>query len=182
MLTDFELRNFDYADFHDFWLKTKNSISISEVHGFITGFICCNKKSTALARRKLYGALLVADVDNAARLGDAITSKLDLLFKVTLEDLDEYGDHQFCMLMPPDEENNNHRMRALRDFCNGFIGSLDSIPADEAISEILMDMRSIASVTDEMEENEENESDLFELVEFVRASVFFIFFEAMQKK
>ena len=79
------------------------------------------------------------------------------------------------MLMPPDEENINHRMRALRDFCNGFIGSLYSMPPDEAISEILIDLRSIASVTDEMEENEENESDLFELVEFVRASVFFIF-------
>ncbi len=182
MLTDSGLRNFEYADFHDFWLKTKNSISISEVHGFITGFICCNKKSTALARKKLYGELLIADVDNAARLDDAIISKLDLLFKATLEDLDEYGDYQFCMLMPPDEENINHRMRALRDFCNGFIGSLYSMPPDEAISEILIDLRSIASVNDEMEENEENESDLFELVEFVRASVFFIFFEAMQKK
>ena len=53
---------------------------------------------------------------------------------------------------------------------------------DEEISEILIDMRSIAAVRDEMEGTEENESDFFQLVEFVRASVFFIFFQVTQRK
>ena len=73
-------------------------------------------------------------------------------------------------------------MRALRDFCSGFISSLGSMSLDEEISEILIDMRSIAAVRDEMEGTEENESDFFQLVEFVRASVFFIFFQATQRK
>ena len=182
MLTDSELRDFDYADFDDFWFKTRISLTISEVHGFITGYMCCNKKSTASDRRNLYGELLAADSENAGRLDDEIVRKLDLLFNTTLENLDEYGDYKFRILMPPDEANINHRMRALRDFCNGFISSLGSMPLDEEISEILIDMRNIAAVRDEMEGTEENESDFFQLVEFVRASVFFIFFEATQRK
>ena len=176
------MRDFDYADFHDFWFKTRISLTISEVHGFIVGYMCCNKKSTASDRRNFYGELLAADFDNAGRLDDEIVRKLDILFNATLEDLDEYGDYKFCILMPSDEENINHRMRALRDFCNGFISSLGSMSLDEEISEILIDMRSIAAVRDEMEGTEENESDFFQLVEFVRASVFFIFFQGTQSK
>ena len=62
------------------------------------------------------------------------------------------------------------------------ISSLGSMSLDEEISEILIDMRSIAAVRDEMEGTEENESDFFQLVEFGRASVFFIFFQGTQSK
>ena len=92
------MRDFDYADFHDFWFKTRISLTISEVHGFIVGYMCCNKKSTASDRRNLYGELLAADFDKAGRLDDEIVRKLDLLFNATLEDLDEYGDYKFCIL------------------------------------------------------------------------------------
>ena len=79
--------------------------------------------------------------------------------------------------MPKDEENIKQRMRALIAFCAGFLGALGSVVLNEEVSEVLVDIQSIAAVRDEMEETEDNESDFFQLVEFVRASVFFVFFE-----
>ena len=171
------MHNIDYSDFDDFCRVAGITLSISEIHGFMTGYMCSNRKTSSSERRRLYWDLITGDYDKVGSLEDEIVSKLDVLFNSTLEQLDEFGDYQFRILMPKDEENINQRMRALRAFCAGFLGALGSVALNEEVSEVLVDIQSIAAVRDEMEETEDNESDFFQLVEFVRASVFFVFFE-----
>lgn len=153
-------------------------VSASEVHGFITGWICSGTswESAAESFEEALEVTLAGELKAAALVTarDAIEGLTDV-------------DFGFQILLPDEADGINQRRSALSDWCQGFLSGFgltgrfqDSELSDE-VKELLQDFTQIAQVDDEIPDNEENESDLTEITEYVRIGAVMVFTDCATK-
>jgi uncharacterized protein YgfB (UPF0149 family) len=154
-----------------------NGIHPSELHGLLVGYLCAVKASSEKGQRQaLYSDWLGGSVP------DRLLDLLEAAQAQVLEDLDEYADFGFRVLLPDDESALADRAEALGLWCSGFLSGYGgsgrlSGGLSENVEEALADLGRIAAMSDEVPEGEENEADLTEIEEFVRISTLLIFAE-----
>ena len=148
----------------------------AELHGMLVGYACGAKDVPDINRLALYENWL----------GVAPPSKLvtilESAYSAAIDNLDEFADFEFRMLMPTEEVLIYERVAAVALWCSGFLyglgesgRSINGLKGD--VAEALTDLARVAAMTDDVPEGEENEEDLAEIEEFVRVSVLLIFAE-----
>ena len=154
-----------------------NGMHPSELHGLLVGYLCAAKASTEKdQRRSLYSEWLGGTVS------ENLMGLLEAAQVQVLDDLDEYADFGFRLLIPDDEASIASRAEAIGLWCSGFLsgyGGSGRVGAElpENVTEALQDLGRIAAMSDEIPEGEENEADLTEIEEFVRISTLLVFAE-----
>ena len=155
-----------------------SSVSTSEVHGFITGWISSGTAWDSAA--EVFEDALETTLQGA--LAEAAKKTAEDV-KAGLADVD-FG---FQILLPEDENEINSRRVALSEWCRGFLSGFgltgryqDSELSDE-VKELLTDFAQISQVDDQIPEDEENESDLTEITEDVRIGAVMIFTDCASK-
>jgi uncharacterized protein YgfB (UPF0149 family) len=150
----------------------------SELHGMLTGYLCAVKDaSTTAQRRALFGQWCDGN------LPESIATFLETAFSHSLDNLGEYADFEFNLLLPTDEAPIDERARSIAIWCSGFLSGFGESgrqidKSDESdVSEALEDLAKVAGMTDEVPEGDENEADLIEIIEFIRISTLLIFAE-----
>ena len=156
----------------------KSSVSASEAHGFITGWISSGAVWGSAA--KMFEQALETSLQGA--LAEAAKQTAEEV-KEGLADMD-FG---FQILLPEDENAINNRRVGLSEWCRGFLSGFgltgryqDSELSDE-VKELLADFVQISQVDDEIPEDEENDSDLTEITEYVRIGAVMIFTDCASK-
>ena len=153
-------------------------VSASEVHGFITGWICSGTGWESAADTfeealevPLEGELNACAIEVAR---DAIAGLTDV-------------DFGFQILLPKEAVGINKRRVALSEWCQGFLsgfgltGRYQDSELSEEVKELLHDFTQIAQVDDEIPDDEENESDLTEITEYVRMGAVMVFTDCATK-
>jgi uncharacterized protein len=148
-------------------------ISVSELHGSLTGFLCAGG---APAESTWLHDLALDEVDDAL-VGSATRPLFDRLFVDCTQDMDD-PDLGFDLMLPSDEQPMTDRALALVEWCRGFLGGLglsgaklDSGLSDET-NEVLHDLSRIAATNfDAGDTAEDDEEAYVEVVEYVRVGV-----------
>lgn len=148
----------------------------SELHGMLVGYACAVKDATRENRNTLYAHWLGTEPPAST------VALLEAAYSGAVDNLDEFADFGFRLLMPTEDLPIDERVRALAHWCSGFLSGMgesgrtvDSLTGDAA--EALTDLARIAAMTDDVPESEDNEEDLAEIEEFVRVSVLLVFSE-----
>ena len=165
-----------YADLQNELALSGEDLHASELHGLLVGYVSGAGDIQSDRRIAVYENWI------GDRVEESLKKLLDAAFDATLENLDEFADFGFRLLVPDDESPIDERVRAIANWCSGFLSglgesgrSVDALTGDAA--EALSDLARIAALTDDVPEGEENEEDLAEIEEFVRVSVLLIFSE-----
>lgn len=148
----------------------------SELHGMLAGYLCAVKADSSEAQRSsLYREWL----DVAAP--EKLHTMLESACADILDNLGEYADFDFQLLVPDDESPISERARSIGLWCSGFLSGFGesgrTMATDTDAGEALQDLGRIAAMTDDVPDSEENEADLIEIEEFVRVSALLIFAE-----
>lgn len=149
----------------------------SELHGMLIGYLCAVKETGSGKLQALFAEWL------GGQPSPGLQGLLDLAYRTAAEELDEYSDFGFRLLLPHDEEDIQYRSTSLALWCAGFLSGFGEAGRQvgdglgEDVREAFQDFARIAAVAEEVPESEENEVDLFEIEEFVRLSTLLIFSE-----
>jgi len=150
----------------------------SELHGLLMGYLCAVKnQSKKDGRLAVYRSWM--DDELPGEMGDL----LEEAFNQGLENLEEFSDFDFALLLPDDEAPISERAAGVSLWCSGFLSGFGEtgrqldVNDKSDVHEAMRDLASIAAMTDDVPEGEENEADLMEIVEFVRVSALLIFAE-----
>ncbi len=151
-------------------------IHASELHGMLIGYTCGLKQSKASKRHARYSEWIGREPSSI------LVDILDSAFASALNNLEEYSDFEFRMLLPNESAPISQRVACLALWCSGFLSGFGecgnrSVELEGLTNEALADLARIAALTDEVPEGEDNELDLVEIEEFVRVSVLLIFSE-----
>ncbi len=150
----------------------------SELHGLLMGYLCAVKDQS-----QQQGRLAVYSSWMGDSLPEDLGELLEDAFKQGLENLEEFSDFDFSLVLPADEAPISERAAAIGLWCSGFLSGFGEtgrqLDVDEKsdVHEAMRDLASIAAMTDDVPEGEANEADLMEIVEFVRVSTLLIFAE-----
>ncbi len=168
-------------------LDVSGDLGAAECHGILCALLSCHPGLTAeeWARQVWSGALVGAD-DQASRgeLPVADRAALVALFKYSEQQLadPELG---FEPLLPDDGSAMAERVRAIADWCEGYLYglSLGGIKEfggfSEPVQEFCRDLIEICRLADDEDEGEDNESALVDVVEYVRMGVLMLRDEMM---
>jgi len=149
----------------------------SELHGLMIGYVCGAGGELNLdQRRALYANWLGVDVP------DELLTMLNAAHDQAVDNLDEFADFEFRLLVPADDQPIQERARSIALWCSGFLSGLGEsgrqIDQDQGdAAEALGVLARIAGMTDEVPEGEANEEDLTQIEEFVRVSTLLVFAE-----
>lgn len=150
----------------------------SELHGLLMGYLCAVKKQSKRdGRVSVYRSWM--DDELPAEMVDL----LEEAFNEGLENLEEFSDFDFKLLLPDDDASIGERAAGVGLWCSGFLSGFGEtgrqldVNEKSDVHEAMRDLASIAAMTDDVPEGEENEADLMEIVEFVRVSTLLIFAE-----
>ena len=143
----------------------------AEVHGSLCGALC------------LHDQLPTVDLVEGAD-GEALQPLLQALRDFSLEGLYD-SDSGFQPLLPDDQAPLPRRVKALANWCSGFVfgiashGEFELTQCTDEVQEVVRDLTELsrASLTDEESGEEQGEADYAELVEYVRVGVQLIFLE-----
>ncbi len=152
----------------------KSDLHASELHGRLVGYLCAVKDQASDERRMaLYSDWL------GAAPSDVVRKSLETAYTNIVDNLGEYSDFDFNLLIPDDEEPISERVLAVSLWCSGFLSGFGetgrSLDRGSDVAEAMTDLGRIAAMSDEVPEGEENEADLVEIVEFVRISALMIY-------
>ncbi len=148
----------------------------SELHGLLIGYLCAVKGGAAKNQRQAIYRAWIGDEVPAG-----LAELLEASFASAMENLDEFADFDFTLLIPGDDVSIAERARGVGAWCGGFLAGFGESgrqldpDKDAEVSEAMSDLAKIAGMTDEVPDSEENEADLMEIVEFVRISALLIF-------
>lgn len=150
------------------------SYSAAEAHGLICGFIC---RDTQHGGSKRWSQCLFDEGE--------VDDQLQQLFTAShTQFLEEHFSLQ--LLLPPDQELNiDERVKALAEWCHGFLSGFGLATTTEksknkqvVLQEALKDIAEISRAEyHDIEVDEDSEISYTELVEYVRMAVLFIFTE-----
>jgi uncharacterized protein len=168
------LKQVGYTDYQQAFNAAKVTVTPSELHGQLAGYLCIKPDPQAVGRE--YDRWL------GTTAGKGLAAMLDELVVHTIDELHEYGDFQFRILMPDDGGGIDRRTRALGEFCAGFLAGAGLALTGNAslppgVTEVLTDFERIAALGEVVPESNENEADLTEIVEYVRVSVLLVYAE-----
>lgn len=147
-------------------------ISISELHGLMTGLMTACDAPTADAWAKMLEELSFSQLDDDAL--ELLTEEAeDLVFQLK----DKEDAYQYAPLVPDDEHDLYERVQALKDWTNGYltgIGVADMSLSDKE-TETLSDLAKIGGIRiepdDEFEGGEESYLHLYEFARMVPVSL-----------
>ncbi len=153
--------------------------SSSEVHGLVAGL-----GSVGLAADM---GLVINAVMKHIDEESSDESSREALIHIQGAVVEQYEDPEFGfeLLLPDDEEELGYRIRALSDWCQGFlVGFGTGVKTkeqsfSEESQEVLKDLVEISQVGDEVEQggSEEEEAAFFELEEYVRTAAMMLYSE-----
>ena len=152
----------------------------SELHGRLVGYLCAVKEQSSQHRRDaLYRDWL--DGEPAGEL----KVLLEAAYKNTVDNLGEYSDFDFNLLIPADDQPIGERAMAVSLWCSGFLSGFGesgrTLEHGSDVAEAMTDLGRIAAMTEEVPEGEENEADLVEIIEFVRISALLVFADGSEQ-
>lgn len=148
--------------------------SASELHGIICGYLCAGGASNEYV-------LIWHLLGQEGKASKIMTDLIERLSRQAYEQLDS-PDFAFRMILPNDDEELGQRLRALGNWCEGFISGFggayakgDTTLKDET-REVLHDFTAIADIDERSEDGtEKDENDYMEIVEYVRMAVCSVF-------
>ena len=153
-------------------------LNASEVHGTICGSIC-NQMKTGISPN--LQQLLTAGSEVSGKSLVPLREVLEILLQQTADSL--YRNvSEFNLLLPHEDESLSLRLRALADWCRGFmvgllnkgLFSIDQLSTDSA--EMARDIMAVAELEPAQDE-EDSEWDFAEVEEYVKVGVQLIFEE-----
>ncbi len=139
--------------------------SPSELHGLLCGKLCAG---TALSEtRWLLEAVEFLDFTQAP--DERVRDALSRLYHQSRAQLHE--DFSPVLMLPDDDAEMAERLRALSEWCHGFLSGFGSVSREEALTEealsILQDLAAIVHISAD-EDDADEEADYMEVVEYVR--------------
>ena len=149
--------------------RLENGYSAAETQGIATGMLCGNDRTET----RLWISEILQDID-----------EIDLEDRIVLEHLFENtkttlvgDDFSFKLLLPDDNAPLSERADALRQWCQGFLFGIGSVPLasdwpDES-REIIKDIAEFAKL-DANVDGEDAENDFMEITEYLRAAVMYL--------
>lgn len=165
------------------------SITASEYHGALCGYLCASSDEADVAQ------WLVAVVNGygleedgvLVRLHEDPRSVLARMFSATLDQLNdpEFG---FQLLLPDGEDELTERALALSQWCDGFLfgltasGITDFSKLSEDVNELLRDFSGISQMQRVEDATEEDENAFAEIIEYVRMGTLLIHTELKQQR
>lgn len=144
--------------------------SAAEVHGALSGMLCSDR---GLECDHWLHTLFDED---AGRFSDTERELLATLYHTTKAELDA-PDRSFRLLLPGDERPLADRMRALGDWCQGFLFGFGQAADEQSWSEdsgeVLRDLVEISRLDAEDSSSEESEDEeaFTQIAEYVRMAV-----------
>lgn len=147
----------------------------AEGHGALCGMLTLNH---AIDVSRWIDTLLEQGEAGDALVGEARRQLLEL-YEQTQRSLDD-SNLDFALLLPDDDEPLALRVRALAEWCQGFLYGLamagyragDELPEDTA--EFVKDLNEIARASFEVSTSEEDETAYAEVSEYVRMGVLMV--------
>ncbi len=144
--------------------------SASELHGIVCGYICAGGSSEEYI-------LIWHLLGQEGKANKIMEELIQRLAQQCVLELDS-PDFAFELILPSDDEELGFRLRALGNWCEGFISGFggayakgDASLRDEA-REVLHDFTAIADIDERSEDDtEKDENDYMEIVEYVRVAV-----------
>jgi yecA family protein len=161
------MQNPSYHDIDDVVYNSGGAVSAAEAHGMLTGMLCADR---GIEAEDWLAQVVGADLDE---LTDGDEAAMNALYADT-QTLLKAVDFSFELFLPDDDISLTERVRALSEWCQGFLygigyaGAQRPWPVDCA--EVLRDLADI-SLLDENAAGEEDEVAYAEIREFVRVSV-----------
>jgi uncharacterized protein YgfB (UPF0149 family) len=182
----------DFDDFANQLLEQGAEQSPSQIHGGMCGVLCGGVSPDGQVADAEYCLAAVAQALQMDIHGELAVLSLRLAAVTVGAVQDEAFD--FHIFLPDDEVEIEVRVRALSDWCEGFLSGYamtvaipDGAAVNEDTSEILKDISAIASADpepdsdDEPDEDaeEEAESHFFELTEYLRFATLNVFMDRL---
>ncbi len=160
-----------YDDFVESLAVLSLTISVSELHGMMCGYLCAGDVEQGEAYMR---ALLGNKKDEASR--KAALSMFSV-FSISQHQISEYN-FGLELLLPDDEEPLLERAEAFSEWCDGFVQSLTSCGieldefSEEDAQEALQHIIEFAELdTQSLEVDDEDESALMEVTEYTRMAI-----------
>lgn len=154
-------------------------IGAAQVHGLLAGLACAGASLPAADLRSLLDEELDIGLDEGTFRE---LREINTLVRRQLED-DELG---FEILLPDDDRPLAERVRAMAQWCDGFLAGFGTGSGGRRDSDLPTDVRDLlsaigeftrAELGDEDGEGEQSEREYFELVEYLRVAALTIFLE-----
>ncbi|MDF1643404.1 MAG: YecA family protein [Pseudomonadales bacterium] len=170
----------EFDDLQNRLMHTEVLQSPSELHGLVSGMLCC--------RPELETERLLADLWTQLDLDPVELHEVDGILRLLFDDIRAAlndTDFIFYPLLPGDDEDLSWRTECLGGWCQGFLSGFglgtdpDKGPLDNESGEILRnfyEFTKVSSVYDD-EDIEELEADYFELVEFLKVTVIHLYLD-----
>ena len=169
------MQNYDELD--EILLNMRAEACAAELHGFLSGQLCALGQVNDVFLRDFLDVQLEDD-----ELVDEYYREIQLLINELSENIHSM-DFEFQLLLPDDDVDFADRIKALGEWCQGFLSSFslcieaNSDSLSEQCKEVLEDLTTICRVGVDEDSNPDEEEALIEVIEFVRVSVMMIFEE-----
>ncbi len=152
--------------------------SPSELHGLL-----CGKLAGGASLSEVHWLLEAVEfLDFIAAPDEQVRIALSRLYHTTCEQL--RGQFSLKLMLPDDDNTLNDRVRALSEWCHGFLTGFGSVDhqgkrvINEEFEEMLQDLANIVQIQADDEEDEPSaEADYMEVTEYVRVVVNSLYFE-----
>ncbi|WP_133128119.1 UPF0149 family protein [Legionella nagasakiensis] len=172
---DTSLRLPDYQTFIDSIAMLSLSLSGSELHGIMCGYLCAG----AIGRGEAYLRALIMN-QNDAQKRMAMLALFDA-YAASQQQITGF-DFEFQLMLPDDHESLIDRARAFSEWCEGFTQGLAMAGVDlnqlqeEDAQEAALHLKEFAQLDYEsLQVNEEDERALMEVSEYARMAVLRIY-------
>lgn len=167
----------------EFLATLEYSYELSEIQGMCLGIICTGRsKDMAYWQMQIEKTILG---DQLNELPHDCHQLIEKLLKISFQDL-THPMLQLNLLLPDDDMPIDVRLKAVSDWCKGFIYGLGLGSPEPAIwnqpnvKEALEDIAQIQKIDTQPEDNHDSEKDYVELVEYLKIATILIFEECSE--
>lgn len=168
----------DYGEVSAALSKLQSGLDAPEVHGLLVGMLSSGVDTSGLA----WFAPIVgtSDVD----MNDVVLKEMRNYFLMVAEITHQHLQSEaldFMPLLPEDDKPLGQRVKALSEWCSGFLAGLglseglELETLDDEAKELLVDLQQMAQLDEFVNDDEEEEAAFFECVEYVRMGALFLF-------
>ncbi len=167
----------------EFLATLEYSYELSEIQGMCLGIICTGRsKDMAYWQMQIEKTILGEELSS---LPHDCRQLLEKLLKISFQDL-THPMLQLSLLLPDDDMPMDIRLKAISDWCKGFIFGLGlgspepAIWSQPNVKEALEDIAQIQKIDTQPEDSNESEKDYVELVEYLKIATILIFEECSE--
>lgn len=167
----------DFIEIEDALRRVDSSTEASESHGILCGMLC------SAGRAELNGWIRQVMGESEPDMSNVLTresfEQLGRLYDNTIGQLND-TELGFQLLLPEDQDNLKYNVRALSEWCEGFLlgFSLGASHAENSlpdeVKELLTDFVEITKVKTDDDEDEQDLESFVEVMEYVRMGVLLI--------